>query len=319
MDHAVASLTLLLFAAAPSLHAASLASKAEEAVAKSESFVAAENGARFLPAELRFGAKLASPDISAVVEPAVSAIADFAAQLKSANVQLAVVPVPPRVMLEASALGVPPEEQQQMREGWQAILSELSAKMVDVVDLAADFAASPENAYCVRDTHWSGPGIDIAASKIVPRLTAACIAANWPPGNAAPLHETVVEGDLGGEPEKVKLRVVSAAGRPENAARNPVLLLGDSHLFVFHRGGEFHATGAGLPDQLAAATGSMPDVLAVLGSGATSSRAALARRVRADAGYLGAKKIVVWVFAGREFTEADSWKKIPLAGKARAN
>jgi alginate O-acetyltransferase complex protein AlgJ len=83
-------------------------------------------------------------------------------------------------------------------------------------------------------------------------------------------------------------------------------------VLVFHSGGDLHATGAGLPDRLGAALGSSPDVLGVRGSGATSSRIALARRARADDAYLDAKKAVVWCFAGREFTEADGWKKVPL-------
>lgn len=317
MNFVLKSLSALLLLSVPLSAAGDLAAKAEAAVANKESFVAVDNGARFLPAELRFGAKLASPEIAQTVAPAVAAIADFAAQLKAAGVQLVVVPVPPRVMQEAAALGVPPEEQKKTRDGWQVIMSELAAKEVDVIDLAPDFSSSANNPYCVRDTHWSGAGIDIAAAKIVPCLQSAGVTAQWPPAGANAMEEVSINGDLGGEPEKVKLRVVPSAD-PAGGAQSPVLLLGDSHLLVFHRGGEFHVAGAGLPDQLAAAIGGLPDVIAVLGSGATSSRVSLARRARADAGYLGKKKIVVWVFAGREFTEADSWKKVPLTGKAKA-
>lgn len=317
MDFTLPVLTALLLATAPAFSAGDLSAKADEARERQESFVAAENGARFLSAELRFGAKLASPDIATVAEPAVSAISDFARQLEAAGVQLVVAPVPPRVMFEAGALGVSAEETQKMQAGWRAILSELEARQIEVIDLAPDFTASKDNPYCVRDTHWSGQGIDIAAAKITPRLAAAGVPAKWPPDGANQPVETTIHGDLGGDPEQVKLRVIADADGAEDTRQNPVLLLGDSHLFIFHRGGEFHATGAGLPDQLAAATGDMPDVIAVLGSGATSSRVALARRVRSDESYLGAKKIVVWVFAGREFTEADSWKKVPLVGKSK--
>ena len=311
MDFALKPLTFLLLFAAPVSPASDLAAKADAAVARKESFVAADNGSRFLPAELRFGAKLASPDLAQQVQPALTAIADFSEQLKSSGVQLVVVPVPPRVLQESAALGLSPEEQKKMQDGWKSIMSELAAKHVDVIDLAPEFASSAENPYCVRDTHWSGHGIDLATAAIVARLQAAGIPAKWPPAGAPAMQEVTVNGDLGGDPEKVKVRLFP----PRDTAgseKNPVLLLGDSHLFVFSRGGEFHATGAGLPDQLAAASGSLPDVVAVLGSGATSARVALARRARADQAYLGTKKIVVWVFAGREFTEADSWKKVPL-------
>lgn len=311
MDFALTSLTSLLLLATPVSPAAGLAAKADEAAARKEVFVAADNGARFLPSELRFGAKLASPEIAAQVEPAVAAIADFSEQLKSAGVQLVVLPVPPRILFEAPALGVSSEEQKKMRDGWQSILSSLTAKQVDVIDLAPDFASSKENPFCLRDTHWSGHGIDLAASKIVQRLQAAGVSAQWPPAGAKAMQPFTINGDLGGDAETVKLRAFPR--NPSAAGKNsPVLLLGDSHLFVFHSGGEFHVADAGLPDQLGAATGSLPEVVAVLGSGATSSRVALARRARSEEGYLAKKKIVVWVFAGREFTEADSWKKVPL-------
>lgn len=311
MDFALTFLTSLLLLATPVSPAVDLAAKADEAASRKESFVAADNGARFLPAELRFGAKLASPEIAGEVEPAVAAIADFSEQLKAAGAQLIVVPVPPRVLQEAAALGVPAEEQKKMQDGWQSILSALAAKQVDVINLAPDFSLANENPYCVRDTHWSGHGIDLAASKIVQRLQAAGISAQWPPAGVPAAAEVTITGDLGGDAEKVKLRAIPQGPAAETAS-GPLLLLGDSHLFVFHRGGEFHTADAGLPDQLRAATGATPEVIAVLGSGATSSRVALARRARADEAFLGTKKIVVWVFAGREFTEADSWKKVPV-------
>jgi hypothetical protein len=128
-----------------------------------------------------------------------------------------------------------------------------------------------------------------------------------------------IQGDLGGDPEEVELRLLRGTSRSAVAGQGPLLVLGDSHALVFHEGGDMHATGAGLPDQIASATGTMPDVLGVRGSGATSSRLQLARRARGDDGYLPAKKMIVWCFAGREFTEADSWKKVPILKASAGN
>lgn len=36
------------------------------------------------------------------------------------------------------------------------------------------------------------------------------------------------------------------------------------------------------------------------------------RRARRDPDYLPEKKIVIWCFGAREFTEADGWRKVPL-------
>ncbi len=91
-----------------------------------------------------------------------------------------------------------------------------------------------------------------------------------------------------------------------------MVLLGDSHNLVFHSGGDMHAKGAGLADQLASLWGLPVDLVAVRGSGATPARINLLRQARANPKYLGEKKIVVWCFAAREFTESQGWQKVPV-------
>jgi alginate O-acetyltransferase complex protein AlgJ len=268
------------------------------------------DGWRFLPAEKTFAGKLMAPDLAALVAPAVEAIVDFHAQLEAEEIALLVVPVPPKIVMAAGAAGIPPEEAEKMRDGWEKILAALRARGVTVLDLAPDFAAAPADFYCVRDTHWSGRGIERAAVGIEAWLAeSAGLAPAAAPAGA--WKKLAIKGDLGGDPEEVDLWF--AAGPFGSGQRaHPLVLLGDSHVLVFHTGGDLHAAGAGLPDRLGAALGASPDVLGVRGSGATSSRLAMARRARSDGGYLDAKQAVVWCFAGREFTEADAWKKIPL-------
>jgi len=136
----------------------------------------------------------------------------------------------------------------------------------------------------------------------------------------AEVRDVEIRGDLarmlGGAPapEKVSLRFVQRAEDASGAAvapdrASPVLLLGDSHTLVFHAGGDMHATGAGLPDQLARELGFAVDLVGVRGSGATPARINLARRPDALAG----KRLVVWCFGARELTEApQGWAKVPV-------
>ena len=71
---------------------------------------------------------------------------------------------------------------------------------------------------------------------------------------------------------------------------------------------------AGLLDQLAAEIGIAPDLIGTRGSGATAVRTALYRKSIKDPAYLTKKKIVVWCFTAREFTESESgWQKLPVA------
>ena len=319
MDLARLTIVLLVLFTLPACGAEALQNKAEEAEAKKEAFVIGEDGWRFLPAELKFAAKLASPDLANLTKTAVEAIADFAGQMKAAEVTLIVLPVPPKVLLAGAAAGVTAEEQTKMRAGWESIMRELTDREVTVVDLLADYSSATHEPFCRRDTHWSGRGIALAVDRLLPLLEGAGMADHEAPGVGDAWTKQTINGDLGGDPEEIELRGQRLPAEPEAIKKNPVLLLGDSHVLVFHQGGDLHTTGAGLPDQVAAALGSMPDVLGVRGSGATSSRVQLARRARADENYIPSKKVIVWCFAGREFTEADSWKKVPILKTSVSN
>jgi len=287
-----------------------LIAHARAADAPAVASVEGTEGWRFLPSEKTFAGKLMAPDLAATVAPAVDAIADFQTQLKAEDIALLVVPVPPKIVMAAEAGGISAEDAQKMRAGWEQILAELRARGVTVLDLAKEYSAAPGDVYCRRDTHWSGRGIEVAAAGISAWLAeAADLESGASPAGSWKKQE--IKGDLGGDAEQIDLWFAAGPFAADNRA-HPLVLLGDSHVLVFHSGGDLHATGAGLPDRLGASLGSSPDALGVRGSGATSSRIALARRARTDDAYLDGKKAVVWCFAGREFTESDGWKKVPL-------
>jgi hypothetical protein len=299
---AAAALLAVVSAAASPENAFALA--AEKAAGE----LAAEgrDGWRFLVKELEH---LAAGSPGEGSEP-VEAIADFAGQLAKLGVRLIVVPVPPKAGVEAERLGakVPAENPD------APTLRALQAKGVEVIDLWPDFVAADraEPVYLERDSHWNARAIAIAAEKI-----AAAIEGGVTPGAPFDEHSETVEiqGDLGGAPEQTTLRFVHPPGsreRLEPSRESPVLVFGDSHVLVFHDGGDMHAASAGLPEQVARALRAPVDVLAVRGSGATSARISLARRARSNPGWLEGKAVVVWCLGAREFTQAAAWKKIPL-------
>lgn len=314
MHRSAVAAAVAVFLLCSGVRAGVLAEKADAAGARREAFVEGSNGWRFLPAELRFADKLASPDISSQAAPAIGAISDFAAQLKAGGIVLVVVPVPPKVLVQPAALGIGAEDGQKMRAGWDKIIGELAAADVQTIDLLPDYSSGQDAMFCQRDTHWSGPGIAAAVARLIPALeTNGLVSPGKSAASSETWKETSINGDLGGAPENVKLRFYPSGA--DTAAKSSLLLLGDSHVLVFHEGGDLHASGAGLPEQISGVLGGMPEVIGVRGSGATSSRFQLARRVRSMPDYLKGIKIVVWVFAGREFTEADMWKKIAIFGR----
>ncbi len=290
----------------------------------------------FLTSELRFlvqgpfwgevAAKVSRSRKPETADP-IPAIVDFQHQLQARGVELVMVPVPPKASVYpekiAPAVELSPAD---TAPYLRAFLGALSGRGVNVVDLSEPFRQNRESdhgpVFCKTDSHWSGFGCVLAAQ---------AIAAQMPKNLAEPARrefdstwkEIAINGDLntligsGGEktgPEIVAMRVVAEKGSGAGVQPDPnssVLLMGDSHTLVFH---EFLADRAGLVDQLAHELGFAPDLIGTRGSGATAVRLSLYRKSNADAGYLAKKKVVVWCFAAREFTEADQgWVRQPVA------
>ncbi len=248
----------------------------------------------------------------------LEAISDFDTQLKAAGVRLILMPVPPKAMISRHA---PPG----VRSGPEAdtlgvFYRDLASRGVEVLDLRPAFAAreaSGEAMYCKTDSHWSGRGCVVAAQTLAERLRPLL-----PPSQRALVEtwqEKAISGDLSEmrgtnqeAAESVSVRRISDAnGAPlPPSPASPLLLLGDSHTLVFR---DFLAESAGLADQLAFETGTIPEVIGTRGSGANAVRVSLFRRNFRDPGYLASKKVLVWCFAAREFTEADQgWQLIPI-------
>ena len=258
------------------------------------------------------------------------AIVDFNRRLEALGVELLVVPVPPKSVVYADLIapGVansPPARR--FDPDHRAFYGLLRDAGVDVLDLTERFLANrdhPEGqVYCRRDTHWSGVGCVLAGREIA----ASARVRSWYPDLVRERYETrwrdaAIVGDLARdrdeEPrdERVRLREVRRADAsretPGADPDSPIVLLGDSHNLVFHSGGDMHAEGAGLPDQLAFELGVPVDLVAVRGAASTSARVSLLRRAQRDPSYWRDKRLVIWCFAAREFTEGDGWPIVPL-------
>jgi alginate O-acetyltransferase complex protein AlgJ len=281
---------------------------------------------RFWGDDARKVSRAHKPDLA---DP-VPAIIDFHQQLKARGIQLIVVPVPPKAAIYPEKIvpryNAPANDPAPMLHRFYA---ELGAAGVDVVDLSAVFVQNHDHprgpVFCKSDSHWSGIGCVLAAQEIAEKLrgkiekpaTAKEYVAEW--------KEAEREGDLASlvardgrksPPEKIAIQSVSEKGTGaavQEDPGSPLLLMGDSHTLIYHDH-DFLPVRAGLVDQLALHLGFAPDLIGTSGSGATPVRINLYRRSGKDAGYLAKKKVVVWCFAAREFTEAtEGWAKVPVA------
>lgn len=285
------------------------------------------NGWLFLAQELRhldagpFWGEAAQTVSRATREDArdpTPAIVAFHQALAEKGISLLLVPVPPKALMVSEEV---PEGI--VSDGWGDALDTyyqlLREQGVQVVDLRERFREeTPDRPYyCREDSHWSGLGC-VAAAEVV----AEAISAYVPPvpsPYAVTWKDMEIQGDLrvmmGGENrEWIALREVTENGAiaATTADDSPVLVLGDSHTLVFHDGGDMHTQGAGFVDQLAHALGQPVDLIGVRGSGATPARVSLFRKAQRTPGYWEGKKVVVWCFAAREFTESDGWRVLPI-------
>jgi len=327
------------------------AALARDAERRGTMAVAGRDGWLFLAAELRhlgagpfWGDRAASA--SRASKPAAAdplpAILDFNAQLKKIGVTLLMVPVPAKAIIypdfvpettpgrpdfvpgsPVKAGGEPPR----LDFDIQTFYGLLRTNGVQIIDLTPLFLANrfnPDGAlYCKQDSHWSGNACVLAAGRIVEEIRKLLPGlSNHPPAALTSEWRTIeITGDLwralgDGKParEQVRVRQISrqAGGSLEPDPRSPVILLGDSHNLIFHAGDDMQTRGAGLADQLALELGQSVDLVAVRGSGATPARVNLLRRAQKDPAYWKGKRLVIWCFATREFTESDGWRKVPI-------
>jgi alginate O-acetyltransferase complex protein AlgJ len=261
------------------------------------------------------------------------AILDFHKQLSEAGVDLVIVPVPPKSIIYPEKLSssvdlgarLPPR----LDLHHQAFYELLRENGVKVLDLTPLFLSNREHTngplYCRQDTHWSGAATVLAAEQVARDVRSKSWFEDEPGATIQDEWRTVeIAGDLWralAEPsvakEHLSLRFVRTGSEGalipvESDPSSPVVLLGDSHTLVFHAGGDMHAEGAGLADQLALELGFAVDLVGVRGSGATAARINLLRRAQQTPDYWANKQLVIWCFAAREFTESDGWRIVPI-------
>lgn len=252
------------------------------------------------------------------------AIEDFMKRLAARGIELLLVPVPPKALIYSDKITGTSLAALPTPHG--RFYDRLRDRGVEVLDVTSDFLSERSRSggqqlYCRTDSHFSPEGGRLIAGRIAARIRESA----WFSWNGKAAVETAADlltltGDLGRllkpdnpPSERLPIRTIRFSGGSAVSIDSPILLLGDSHALVFHVGEDLHARNAGLADHLAVELGVPIDVLGVRGSGATPARLSLYRRASENPGYLDRKKIVVWIFAARDFTEAlNGWRPLPI-------
>ena len=257
----------------------------------------------------------------------IPAIVDFNQQLEQRGIRLLLVPVPPKAAIYPDEIF--PESDLHGADSapfLHRFYDELRSNGIEVLDLTQLFVANRANEhgtmFCKTDSHWSGIGCVLAAQAIAEKIRARLASQPSRKDYGSEWKKVFIEGDLQkllgkrqtDTREELSVRSVMEknSGAPVTAdANSSVLLLGDSHVLVFH---DFLAERAGLLDQLTFELGFAPDVIGTRGSAATAVRINLYRHILNHPSYLTNKKVIVWCFAAHEFTETEQgWVPEPVA------
>lgn len=342
---AIASLTLLL--ALPcradsdnSADFSEAAAKAAEA-AKTFSVAGEAKGWFFLKSELRqagLGKFWEQPWEQVVTNPGkespIPYMVEFQKALAEKGVELMIVPIPMKASIYPEMFDAKfgPGDPYAPKP----LYDQMRAEGLDVFDLEPVLAAlrATGKLYCEQDAHYSPRACEILAASLAKKIKARDWSGELTPdtivrGEATEIQITgdlVVGTDYASSTSSETLKVIFAGHQgsggkiepvPADPA-SPVLLLGDSHTLVFQEGSSsgMHCTGAGLLDQMQYELQSRIDHLGQKGSGSVQARKALYGKARSTPGFWEGKKMVIWVFSSREFTQsADKLMTIPIEPK----
>jgi len=258
-------------------------------------------------------------------------IVDFHEQLAAVGVELVLVPIPDKGMLQ------PAELTDRFDREWpravfnnpdyDQLVGGLRNAGVTVIDPTPTKLERDGVYFLKQDTHWTPDWMTVVARQVADRLLAdpdleLTRGRDW----ISESQQVSRLGDLVDmlslahaeslfTPQKIRIERVleSGSGKPfEPADDAEVLVLGDSFTNIYSDPELGWGTDAGFGAQLARFLRQDVDVLAVNGGGATQVRAALARRQAP----LEGKKVVVWQLSMRELTEGE-WKKVPIPAETK--
>ena len=242
----------------------------------------------------------------------IPAMEAFNNELKELGAKLIVVPVPPKCAV------VPFEglKQGDAMMFLKPFYEELRAKGIEVLDLYDTFAASKDPVYCKQDAHWNQTGIKLAAKKLaeLSKLESGKETFEGKDEKIKIVGDLMLSLDKSAQPSE-ELAITKYTGKLIDES-SPVLLLGDSHTLFLSSGGDMLAENAGLAECLASELKMPIDRIGVKGSASTVVRTNLYRKAAKDAAWIKGKKVVIWCFSAREFTESTSgWVVVPVTKK----
>ncbi|HIU55012.1 MAG TPA: hypothetical protein IAB03_04285 [Candidatus Gallibacteroides avistercoris] len=296
--------------------------------------VAGKENWAFLKSELRFlsagdfwgenAAKTSQAKDPKVQDP-LAAITVYQKALAAENIDLILLPIPPKAVIYPDKLpdvNLPVARYDQSLQRFYDILRKQGVQVFDVTPLLINARKnSDEPLYCLGDSHYSSYGCKVIAEALAKEIQKSH-KLSGKQKYTTEKNNIRITGDLykaaqnsSGNtlPKDESIALYTVKGGETKSKESPILILGDSHTLVFDIGADLFSTNAGFPSLLAAALKMPVEVMGVRGSGATPARINVYRRSKADVNFLKQKKLFIWCFSAREFTEANGWNaSVPI-------
>lgn len=254
----------------------------------------------------------------------LEAILDYHEQVKKQGIELILLPIPPKSMVYSDMLDEKiifdkNDIKMSYHSNFYDILRKSGVVVCDLMEVFLEMRQKGQNPFCKTDSHWSPLGIDAAVAKVKSILKDK----PWYVSHAKSAFSSQeikvsFRGDLippNSNLQKETLSMKQVLDKNEvikPAKDSPILVFGDSHTLIFNTGGDMHAKSCGFASQLALSLGLSVDVYGVKGSGARPARIGLYRKGKKNPNYIKNKKVLIWCFTAREFSESSGWGKIPL-------
>jgi alginate O-acetyltransferase complex protein AlgJ len=269
---------------------------------------------------------------------AVGSIADYAQQLRGQNIDLIVVPVPPKVLIYpdmvSKAAKVPMKSRRPARLDslLKAAMDELSAKKIRVVDLTPVFIAHRDDkdgpVFPRNSNTWSPYGVQIATKEIAEAVRASRAGKNAGAVTgitAESVTLTFTGGLVIGATGKVKPETfrTTKIGRISgdkvrslafNTSGGSVLMMGDDNVLAWREANNPQGSNGAfcsLAEQLSAELQLIPDVLSTSNDGRNTPRLRILRERTNGHGMLESTRAVIWVIPALDLT-APNWQRVPL-------
>jgi alginate O-acetyltransferase complex protein AlgJ len=315
----------------------------DQLVPGSKKVVKAHDGWLFTVGEVRYlnagsfvgeNAPLANPKAPPGRADPVPVIVDFHRQLEKRGIEMYIMPVPARATIyPESVLGSEPFARHRaipdLDPRPQELFSVLREHGVQVIDLTPTFLDQREHSehgsvFCPSDTHWTPYGITLAAKMVAAEIKEKPwfeavpkqkYRQRWTTSKINGLLYRNYENASGMalEPDSVRMRRILLETQEglekfgRSHPQSPVVVIGDSNTvrWTQYRSALYHS--------LAFELGFPVDVLSSSGGGANESRLNLIRKFRAEPEYLEGKRVVIWCFSMRSFTNTPKgWIPIPF-------